>query len=109
MLEVTESSRLDDAEASLLYLKRFPVDILKVDRSFVVGLGDNPDDTAIVRSVIELAHAFGIDAVAEGIETREQLAVLQGLGCTYGQGYLGSPGLPAADLGPSLLPRDVSS
>jgi diguanylate cyclase (GGDEF)-like protein/PAS domain S-box-containing protein len=134
VLEVTESALMDDAEASLrvvnelkalgvriaiddfgtgysslLYLKRFPVDVLKVDRSFVAGLGDNQDDTAIARSVIELAHAFGIQAVAEGIETRGQLAVLQGFGCRYGQGYLWSPGRPAAELDPTLFPRDAGS
>jgi EAL domain-containing protein (putative c-di-GMP-specific phosphodiesterase class I) len=126
-LEVTESALMDDAEAalrvlnklksvgvniaiddfgtgysSLLYLKRFPVDLLKVDRSFVSGLGVNADDTAIVRSVIDLAHAFGIECVAEGIETPEQLRALEALGCRFGQGYLWSPGRSAADLGPAL-------
>ncbi len=128
LLEVTESALLDDAEAALLvlnelkslgvriaiddfgigysslvYLKRFPVDLLKVDRSFVGGLGTNKDDAAIVHSVIELAHAFGIAAVAEGIETHQQLTMLQGLGCTYGQGYLWSPAVPAGDLAPTLF------
>ena len=87
--------------SSLVYLKRFPVDLLKVDRSFVAGLGQNQDDTAIVRSVIELAEAFGIEAVAEGIETRDQLALLQSFGCRYGQGHLWSPGRPAAEFGPT--------
>ncbi len=128
VLEVTESALMDDAEAalgvvhelkalgvqiaiddfgtgysSLLYLKRFPVDLLKVDRSFVAGLGQNQDDTAIVRSVIELAQAFGITAVAEGIETRDQLAILHSFGCRYGQGHLWSPGRPAAELSPTLV------
>jgi diguanylate cyclase (GGDEF)-like protein/PAS domain S-box-containing protein len=128
VLEVTESALMDDAEAalrsleelkslgvriaiddfgigysSLAYLKRFPVDLLKVDRSFVAGLGQNQDDAAIVHSVIELAHAFGIDAVAEGIENRRHLAILQDLGCAFGQGYLWSPALPAAELSPRLL------
>lgn len=89
--------------SSLVYLKRFPVDLLKVDRSFVAGLGRNRDDCAIARSVIDLAHAFGIAAVAEGIETPDQLAELQRLGCQYGQGLLWSPGRPAADLGSELL------
>ena len=84
-------------------LTRTPVDLLKIDRSFVAGLGHSEDDTATVRGVIELAHAFDIQAVAEGIETRGQLATLQNLGCGYGQGYLWSPGRPAADLGPILF------
>jgi EAL domain-containing protein (putative c-di-GMP-specific phosphodiesterase class I) len=82
----------------MLYLKRFPVDLLKVDRSFVAGLGLHRADTAIVRSVIELAHAFDIGAVAEGIETPGQLAALDEMGCHYGQGFLWSPGRPGAEL-----------
>lgn len=84
--------------SSLLYLKRFPVDIVKIDKSFVAGLGRQPADLAIVRSVIELARAFGISAVAEGIESREQLTILQDLGCSHGQGWLWSPALPAQRL-----------
>jgi diguanylate cyclase (GGDEF)-like protein/PAS domain S-box-containing protein len=127
ILEVTESALMEDTGAalrvveelkalgvriaiddfgtgysSLVYLKRFPVDLLKVDRSFVSGLGVNADDGAIVHSVIDLAHAFGIEAVAEGIETPEQLVALDALGCRFGQGYLWSPGRPAADLGAAL-------
>ena len=124
VLEVTESALMDDAEAalrvvnelkelglkiaiddfgtgysSLVYLKRFPVDALKVDRSFVAGLGTNRDDEAIVRSVVQLAQAFGIQTVAEGIETRGQLEFLTGLGCEMGQGYLWSPARPANEIG----------
>jgi diguanylate cyclase (GGDEF)-like protein/PAS domain S-box-containing protein len=127
VLEVTESALVDDAEAalrvlkelktlgvriaiddfgtgysSLVYLKRFPVDLLKIDRSFIAGLGLNKDDDAIVRSVIELAHAFGIDAVAEGIETWEHLEILRDLGCDFGQGYLWSPPQPALHHAPTL-------
>ncbi len=123
ILEVTESALMADAEAaltvvnelkslgvriaiddfgigysSLLYLKRFPVDIVKIDKSFVAGLGREAADLAIVRSVIKLAIAFGISAVAEGIETREQLAILQDLGCSFGQGWLWSPAVPAPRL-----------
>jgi diguanylate cyclase (GGDEF)-like protein/PAS domain S-box-containing protein len=126
-LEVTESALMEDAESalrvvnelkelgvriaiddfgtgysSLVYLKKFPIDTLKIDKSFVAGLGENQDDTAIVRSVVDLAQAFSIEAVAEGIETRGQLAVLQSFGCRFGQGYLWSPGRPAGDLGPIL-------
>jgi EAL domain-containing protein (putative c-di-GMP-specific phosphodiesterase class I) len=89
--------------SSLVYLKRFPVDILKVDRSFVAGLGSDHDDTAIVHSVIDLAHAFGIAAIAEGIETVEHLDLLRALQCSFGQGYLWSPAVSAADLSPRLV------
>jgi diguanylate cyclase (GGDEF)-like protein/PAS domain S-box-containing protein len=74
--------------SSLSYLKRFPIDVLKVDRSFVAGLPGNRGDAAIVRAVIGLARALGLKAVAEGIETNDQLAELRGLGCDQGQGYL---------------------
>jgi diguanylate cyclase (GGDEF)-like protein len=76
--------------SSLLYLQRFPVDILKVDRSFVSGLGHSPADTAIVAGVVGLANALGLLAVAEGVETAEQAARLTELGCTRAQGYLWS-------------------
>jgi diguanylate cyclase (GGDEF)-like protein len=80
--------------SSLLYLRRFPVDILKVDRSFVSGLGQTPADTAIVAGVVGLAHALGLVAVAEGVETPEQADHLAGLGCNLAQGYLWSRPLP---------------
>jgi diguanylate cyclase (GGDEF)-like protein len=74
--------------SSLGYLKRFPIDVLKVDRSFVSGLPANRGDAAIVRAVVGLTRALGLKAVAEGVETPEQLAELRGLGCDQGQGYL---------------------
>jgi diguanylate cyclase (GGDEF)-like protein/PAS domain S-box-containing protein len=74
--------------SSLGYLKRFPIDVLKVDRSFVAGLPANRGDAAIVRAVVGLTRALGLKAVAEGVETVEQLAELRGLGCDQGQGYL---------------------
>lgn len=73
--------------SSLAYLRGFPVDVLKIDRSFVLGLGESAQDTAIVASVIALAHALGLRAVAEGVETSEQAARLQELGCDLAQGY----------------------
>ncbi|WP_432484954.1 putative bifunctional diguanylate cyclase/phosphodiesterase [Kineococcus esterisolvens] len=73
--------------ASLTYLQRFPVDELKIDRSFVSGLGVNDGDAAIVRTCVQLAHAVGIRAVAEGVETREQLDALVEMGCDFVQGY----------------------
>jgi diguanylate cyclase (GGDEF)-like protein/PAS domain S-box-containing protein len=74
--------------SSLGYLKRFPIDVLKVDRSFVAGLPANRGDAAIVRAVVGLTRALGLKAVAEGVETKDQLDELRGLGCDQGQGYL---------------------
>src|SRR5579859_1157098 len=73
--------------SSLAYLRRFPVDTLKVDRSFIEKLGHDPMDTAIVHSVLELAKTLHLSVTAEGIETREQEVHLQALGCERGQGY----------------------
>lgn len=124
ILEVTETSVLDEPEASstnlrklaqlgvrvslddfgtgyssLSMLRRLPVHELKIDRSFVDGLGVRDQDTAIVASVIELAHTLGTAVVAEGIETPEQLHELLRLGCEHGQGYLlGRPGPVARQL-----------
>jgi diguanylate cyclase (GGDEF)-like protein/PAS domain S-box-containing protein len=121
-LELTESVLLDDAASSaralgqlkdlgvrigvddfgtgyssLTYLQRFPVDTLKVDRSFVEGLGDPGTlrgDRAIVAGVVDLAHAFGLTTVAEGVETTDQLRVLKELGCEQAQGYFWCPAVP---------------
>jgi diguanylate cyclase (GGDEF)-like protein len=73
--------------SSLSYLKRFPIDTLKIDKEFVGGLGRDAGDTAISKSVVSLAHAFGLRVVAEGIERMEQLRQLRTLGCELGQGY----------------------
>jgi diguanylate cyclase (GGDEF)-like protein len=74
--------------SSLSYLKRFPVDTLKIDRSFVAGLGQDAQDTAIVRSVVALAKTLSLNVTAEGIETAAQEGELRALGCEQGQGYL---------------------
>jgi diguanylate cyclase (GGDEF)-like protein/PAS domain S-box-containing protein len=120
VLEVTESAVMADVDAtgrtlqelrglgvsiavddfgtgysSLTYLKRFPVTTLKIDRSFVSGLGEDTQDAAIVSSVLGLARAMGLTSVAEGVETDEHLLVLQALGCEYGQGFLWSPAVDA--------------
>ena len=84
--------------SSLTYLKRFPVDSIKIDRSFVSGLGRDPDDEAIVASVVSLARAVGKLVVAEGVETVAQLAALRDLGVDQAQGFLWSRGLPAEEI-----------
>jgi diguanylate cyclase (GGDEF)-like protein len=112
ILEITESVAMEDASlsvsvlrelkelglkiaiddfgtgySSLSYLKRFPVDVIKIDRSIVEGLNRDPTDAAIVSASITLAHALGLKAVAEGVETNEEFAKLRTLGCDIGQGY----------------------
>ncbi len=109
-LELTESSIMQDDEgrlqelrslgihlglddfgtgySSLSYLSRFPIETLKIDRSFTSRLGGPEEETALVRSVIQLAASMGMETVGEGIERPEQLERLRELGCTYGQGYL---------------------
>lgn len=131
LLEVTESVILDDVDAgltilaqikqlgadiaiddfgtgyaSLSYLRRFPATAVKIDRSFISTLADRRT-LAIVNAMIELAHALGLTAIAEGIETTEQLAVLGELGCDIGQGYLFSKPKPAGEL-ESLLKRPAA-
>jgi EAL domain-containing protein (putative c-di-GMP-specific phosphodiesterase class I) len=117
LVEMTESALLDDAEAaqyalaalkgmgilialddfgtgysSLSFLRRFPVDIVKIDRSFVDGLGRNQEDTAIVSAIISMARSLGLMTVAEGVEQADQLEHLRLLGCDAAQGYhLGRP------------------
>ena len=73
--------------SSLLYLKRFPVGILKIDRSFVADLDQDPEDKAIAEAIVSLAKALGVEVVAEGVEIREQEELLRAMGCTFGQGY----------------------
>lgn len=81
--------------SSLSYLKRFPVDTLKIDKTFVDGVGSDPEDEAIVRAMIGVAQALGLQLIAEGMETSEQVARLQEFGCRIGQGHHFAPaGLP---------------
>jgi diguanylate cyclase (GGDEF)-like protein/PAS domain S-box-containing protein len=91
--------------SSLAYLKRLPIDTLKIDRSFVNDITSSPDDAIIVKSIISLAHNLRLRVVAEGVETPEQLAFLQVNGCNEIQGYHFSPPLPAADF-TRLLEQD---
>ena len=80
--------------SSLSYLKRLPADILKIDRSFTKGLGLEVEDTAIVQTVVDLAHILGMEVVAEGVEVEEQETLLREMGCDFGQGYRFSRPLP---------------
>ncbi|HSO95474.1 MAG TPA: EAL domain-containing protein [Acidimicrobiia bacterium] len=125
-VEITESVLMDDADAgalkalkaigvrvsvddfgtgysSLGYLRRFPVDEVKIDRSFVARLGTDPADAAIVAAVVSLGHALGVEVVGEGVETESQLHELRALGADAAQGFYFSPPQPAADLTPRLL------
>jgi diguanylate cyclase (GGDEF)-like protein/PAS domain S-box-containing protein len=81
--------------SSLSYLSRLPMDVLKIDQSFVRRLGDNRQDEQIVRSIVQLAHSLSLRTVAEGVETSEQHRFLHTLGCDQGQGYLFARPLPA--------------
>jgi diguanylate cyclase len=122
-LEITESAIMDNAEmaialtrdlksrqitisiddfgtgySSLGYLHRFPVDTLKIDRSFVTEINSNPRNYHVVDTIITLSQKLGISVIAEGIETPQQLETLKKLGCDYGQGYLFSKPLPAEEI-----------
>jgi len=134
-LEITESSIMKDPElaiekllelkmmgikvaiddfgtgySSLNYLKRFPIDTLKIDRSFVSDLCKDPHDTAIVRAIITLGHALDLTVIAEGVETREQLESLTELECDVVQGFLFSKALSANDFEELLVEqRQVTS
>ena len=84
--------------SSLSHLHHFPFDVLKIDRSFVHRMSSGEQSLQIVQTILELARVLGMDVVAEGIETEEQLGLLSQMGCRYGQGYLFAPPLPADEI-----------
>jgi diguanylate cyclase (GGDEF)-like protein/PAS domain S-box-containing protein len=121
-LEITESTFIDDPDsvaadiadlrrlgvlisiddfgtgfASLNYIRRFAFDVLKIDRSFVEGIPSEPGNAAIIEAVIMLSNSLGIEVVAEGVQTAEQVAVLSGYGCALAQGYYFSPPVTAKE------------
>ncbi|MEZ5141596.1 MAG: EAL domain-containing protein [Acidimicrobiales bacterium] len=98
---------LDDfgaGQSSLGYLKRFPLDFVKIDRTLIQGLGQHEHDTAIVRATIELAHNLGLQVTAVGVEYEEQLEMLQILGCDRAQGYYFAPPLTADEFPAGATP-----
>jgi EAL domain-containing protein (putative c-di-GMP-specific phosphodiesterase class I) len=89
--------------SSLGYLQKYPFDKIKIDQSFVRGLGSAPQNMAIVRAILAIGHSLNIRVSAEGVQSEEELAILRDLGCIEGQGYyFGKPG-SAMDIDPSIL------
>jgi diguanylate cyclase (GGDEF)-like protein/PAS domain S-box-containing protein len=93
--------------ASLSHLKQFPVDLIKIDRSFVRDLEEDPDDAAIIDAVVNLGRSLGIRTVAEGVENERQHGFITSLGCDYGQGFLYGKAAPAEDV-EAMLKRRAS-
>jgi len=83
--------------SSLAYLRRFPIDAIKIDRRFVAGLGSDHNDTTIVEAILQMAAGLRVQGVAEGVETSEQAEILFAMGCRFGQGYVWAKALPPAE------------
>jgi diguanylate cyclase len=84
--------------SSMSYLQRFPIDKLKIDRSFISDVASNAGDASIVRAIISLAHGLRLKVIAEGVESEEQLGILRRMGCDQYQGFFRSPAVPAAEI-----------
>jgi diguanylate cyclase len=84
--------------SSMSYLQRFPIDKLKIDRSFISDVASNAGDASIVRAIISLAHGLRLKVIAEGVESEEQLGILKRMGCDQYQGFYRSPAVPAAEI-----------
>jgi EAL domain-containing protein (putative c-di-GMP-specific phosphodiesterase class I) len=84
--------------SAMSYLKKFPLDFLKIDQSFVRDMATDHGDQAIVEAIIVMAHKLGLKVIAEGIETVDQCEMLKAAGCDYGQGYLFARPMPAAEM-----------
>jgi EAL domain-containing protein (putative c-di-GMP-specific phosphodiesterase class I) len=93
----------------LAYLRRFPIDVLKIDRSFVSDLNTSSDDQAICAAILSIAQRLSLDSVAEGIESEQQLGFLTKHGCRFGQGYYFSRPIDAVKIGSMLATRGVSA
>jgi len=90
--------------SSLAYLQRLPIDLIKIDRAFVTGIGSVAGDDAIVSSVMQIAKSLGLRVVAEGVETEPECASLIALGCEFIQGYLLARPMPASEIQAHLAP-----
>ena len=84
--------------SSFMHLQRLPIDLLKIDRSFVKGITETRSDRQLVAAMVELGHSLDLEVVAEGVEHRQQLAELRSLGCDQVQGFFISPALPFDEL-----------
>jgi EAL domain-containing protein (putative c-di-GMP-specific phosphodiesterase class I) len=93
--------------SSLGQLRRYPVDLIKVDRSFIQGVEHDTKDAAITANLASLAHALGLQAIAEGVESDEQLASVRDLGCDLAQGFLFARPMPTDEMSQMLASGDV--
>jgi EAL domain-containing protein (putative c-di-GMP-specific phosphodiesterase class I) len=95
--------------SSLAYLEKFPIDALKIDRSFVARLEEGEERGAVLQAIFAMASALGLEAIAEGVDTAEQLRQLRELGCRWVQGFVIARPLPAAKVLPFLVEQATLS